>query len=763
MSRYILLFSLMFSLSASGQLYEGNWATTQGTVTSELVSSVVGQTTITENPQGGSYILYHFTDSTTVNLDTGAYTFYPVNPFLNNTGNLLCKVNENGVFTYAKFFPAGHQNNGMVAKNDGSLLLIGSSSGIRDLDPGPGDVSVNGTNVGSWIVELDPDGNYVSHIFTEGGADFEAVSIDSDEQGNIYFLGAYADGSGVVDVDPGTGSAFVSTSDDAMVIIKYDSDLNFIWNKVFTIGSPSYTSSAKYAHFKIIDDAILVYGKFFEQMNFNPAGGTYLAAVEGSDGFIIKLDTDGNYLWSNHYASYPGAINSTVDVEDVTMDDGGNVYVGGIYNDSIDLDSSPNTVNVNGCVGCYKAFVQKLDSNGDHVWAYNNDGYDGSLTNLSDVRIALNSAQDHLLLNLNFTGTVDMNPHNPPGFPLTAIGASRIISHLDSAGNFVWAQPFLGGQTGEEMIVNDQTVTLIGNYGADVNFLTASSAQSFQGHGSWDIFMSQFEFELYDYGGIVYTEPVSESGNCDAVGHATIVGGHPPFQYQWLGQIDYDSISSIDSACYGIHSLLVIDSVEDSLTIEYYITDEFGYYDWSQGTNSDTVLVSAPNCNIDYNLPIDSAFITNFAFAYPVISGPGDYYFLTVNYFQSGISHLYTDTVLVNLATNPLFVVNVYCPTRASRYISTMKLSIGPETNLEEASKPPSIPWIFPNPSTDIFYVIGLDFDELRIVNSIGQIVYKNIQKTEGYDISELADGVYVVSLMIDNKIIESKKIVVMD
>lgn len=69
---------------------------------------------------------------------------------------------------------------------------------------------------------------------------------------------------------------------------------------------------------------------------------------------------------------------------------------------------------------------------------------------------------------------------------------------------------------------------------------------------------------------------------------------------------------------------------------------------------------------------------------------------------------------------------------------------------------------VFPNPASDLIQISGIDFDRIQIQNLLGQIVYSfDANSTEAINIESLEEGIYLVSVLNDTQILETKKLYV--
>ena len=113
-------------------------------------------------------------------------------------------------------------------------------------------------------------------------------------------------------------------------------------------------------------------GHFYGTADFDPGPGTFnlSAAVEGappygSDIFVSKLDSDGNFIWAKRMG---GSAEEWEEGNDIIVDVTGNVYITGVFYGTADFDPGPGTFNLTSA-GYRDTFVSKLDSAGDFVWA----------------------------------------------------------------------------------------------------------------------------------------------------------------------------------------------------------------------------------------------------------------------------------------------------------------------------------------------------------------------------------------------------------
>jgi len=289
----------------------------------------------------------------------------------------------------------------------------------------------------SFLISQDHSIEWVKQTTSSSGK--STKDIITDASGNVYVTGSFR---GTTDFDYGPGiSNLTSTGETDIFIQKFDSNGNSLWVKQiggidFDIGTSIDLDA---------NNNVYITGFFRDTLDFDPGPGIHiLEAADMSstpdDLFILKLDTDGNFIWVKHIGG-PGRERG----ERITIDPNGNVFTTGIFSSTVDFDPGPGVFNLttptSGGVwgGGSGTFVQKLDSNGDLIWA---KAYFGSGESI------VTDANGNSYITSRFVNTGDFDP-GPGVTNLTSQGDLDIaIVKLDSNGDFVWARRI--GGTGKE-------------------------------------------------------------------------------------------------------------------------------------------------------------------------------------------------------------------------------------------------------------------------------------------------------------------------
>lgn len=359
------LLLLLTGMNLQAQNPDVEWTTVMGGPSFDYVQS------ITTDASGNVYTTGQFLDTVDFDLGVGI-----ANLISNRSGAMFVqKLDANGALIWAKQMVGNNDvyANSIVTDRSENIYTIGQFYGTIDFDPGVGTTnltSISSTDI--FIQKLDSDGNliWVNQIEESGTGSDRGHSIIIDISGNICATGYF---SGTADFDPGVGITNLTSNGQSDIFIqKLDTDGNLLWVKQIGGTSNDYGES-------ITTDMIgNVYttGKFYGTVDFDPGIGiTSLTSNGGHDAFIQKLDTDGRLLWVKKI----GGTSSRTDlVEAITTDGSGNVYTTGYFWDTKDFDPGIGVTNLisNETEGA-EIFIQKLDPDGDLLWAKQMGGNSG--------------------------------------------------------------------------------------------------------------------------------------------------------------------------------------------------------------------------------------------------------------------------------------------------------------------------------------------------------------------------------------------------
>jgi hypothetical protein len=379
---------------------------------------------------GNVYTVGLFED--TVDFDPGAGIY---NLITNNTiyrDAFIQKLDSNGNFVWAKKIGGIYNTSiySVTLDRNGNIFLAGLFQGTTDFDPGA--ATFNLTATGStccpddvFILKLDANGNFI-WAKKIGGTDNDIVySISSDATGNVYYSGYF---KGTADFDPGAAVFNLTSAGDFDIFIsKLDNNGNFLWAK--RVGG----TLADQAISSYTDNSgnIYITGEFFSTtVDFDPGAAIFNLTSTGSgDVFVMKLDANGNFNWARKM----GGTGSDKGFS-ITKDTFGNIYTTGHFTGAVDFDPGPNTFTLTP-FGSRDIFIQKLDANGNFIWAKQMGG-SGSVGNSRSITTDIFG---NIYLTGSFQNTIDFNP-GAGIFNLTSAATfDAFIEKLDNNGNFIWA------------------------------------------------------------------------------------------------------------------------------------------------------------------------------------------------------------------------------------------------------------------------------------------------------------------------------------
>ncbi|MFI5172055.1 MAG: T9SS type A sorting domain-containing protein [Chitinophagales bacterium] len=248
----------------------------------------------------------------------------------------ILKLDKDLNFIWAKNFGSdefGDSGYSIFIDDSQNILVTGYYTDTVDFDPGP-DVYLL-TPFGSdyehntFILKLDKDGNFILAKAMGGRLYDCGYSIIADHAENIYTCGYFND---TADFDPGPDIYnLVSFNEDQDIFVcKLSSGGDFIWAKRFG------GEFIEYAFAIVADDTgnIYITGEYWETVDFDPGPGVYeLTDENGSNAFIVKLNSDGEFLWVKEIEN-----GKYDDGRDLCLDNTGAIYWTGSFGQTADFD-----------------------------------------------------------------------------------------------------------------------------------------------------------------------------------------------------------------------------------------------------------------------------------------------------------------------------------------------------------------------------------------------------------------------------------------
>lgn len=314
---------------------------------------------------------------------------------------------------------------------NGNVYTIGYFQGPAvDFDPGPaGNFLVGNGGYDIFILKVNANG-YFQWVKAIGAAQNDVpLSLALDQNGNILVTGHFF---GPTDFDPGAGvTTLTSNGARDIFVLKLDPNGNFLWAKSMGGTGDDFGNA-------IATDAngnVYTTGEFNGTADFDPGAGTTNLTSSGNvDVFIQKLDANGNFQWATNI----GGVNPDRGFG-ITTDATGNVYTTGLFVGTVDFDPGAGALNLTSTQ--LDAFIQKLDANGNLVWAKSMGGSSWDVGQSISI-----DAGGNVLTTGYFSTTADFDPGAGVANITSSGGRDIFIQKLDVDGNFIWVKK-MGGSS----------------------------------------------------------------------------------------------------------------------------------------------------------------------------------------------------------------------------------------------------------------------------------------------------------------------------
>tara|TARA_R110002049_G_scaffold39374_10_gene121253 strand:+ start:182 stop:1903 length:1722 start_codon:yes stop_codon:yes gene_type:complete len=206
------------------------------------------------------------------------------------------------------------------------------------------------------------------------------LSVATDNNDNTYTTGYFAETS-TFDTVTLSGLGFFNG-----FVTKTDSAGNVLWAK--SLAQPNDSDIDPY-HSVIpksisvdLNGNVIIVGYFDAgEFDANPGSGEYILSSTNYEMFIVKLDTNGNFIWATSFGATDDSFES---ITDVGTDSNGDIYVTGYFNSTISIAHAAGTSSITSS-GYSDIFVLKYASDGYYVWMYSAGGTDFDLGMSIDV------------------------------------------------------------------------------------------------------------------------------------------------------------------------------------------------------------------------------------------------------------------------------------------------------------------------------------------------------------------------------------------
>lgn len=320
----------------------------------------------------------------------------------------VARFDANGIATAAVLVPTPTltSNIGLTLRTTTEdEVLVGSMfRNTADFDPGP-DVHALSTDLpfqsDFYLLKLNNDLQFQWVVGTEqsdAGAAWP-YAIELDATGNIYCGGACVSG---VDFDPtaDTASYVYNGGESDSFISKYAPDGSFLWATSFGSNARDRVASIAVEP----EGTTYVTGTFLGEGDFDGGSGeTILQADVNGEGFLLKLRSDGQFVWGHNVGQFPLSTGTFTNSEALALS-ANTLLIGGRFNNTVDFDPGPGVDTVTTLNGA--AFIIGSDTSGALIDRWILDGPGLALV----YDIAVNDVNEMACSGYIFGQSVDMDP-----------------------------------------------------------------------------------------------------------------------------------------------------------------------------------------------------------------------------------------------------------------------------------------------------------------------------------------------------------------
>ena len=388
-----------------------------------------------------------------------------------NFYNAVCTDLSNNVYAGGVF----NRDTSQIYNADGTLFtsLSNISTNVSETTRMGIIVKYNNVGTGEWAIKL---GGIVGGTPSNPGTPHNPVfNMYTDLNNNLYVSGRFEGGDMIIYNANGTIAKTVTLTQNIpyltnLYLIKYNTNGVFQW--VIKMGGTDTMIGQTFISSVIVDKNSNVYIAGYHRntnlyvYNNNNTIVATIANTTGTqteNGFVIKIDTNGNYIWSTKTSHL-------TELHSICSDTNNNVYIVGGFQSPLTIYNSSNTIAAtltNPATGAQIGYVIKYDSSGNYLWSAKMGGnfareynvYDGATTVVTDLN------NNVYIGGYFFNDSVDIyNSSNTLSSTLTNTKESRcrngFVVKYDTNGTFLWATKvgglvaYTSGNTPTDIITN---------------------------------------------------------------------------------------------------------------------------------------------------------------------------------------------------------------------------------------------------------------------------------------------------------------------
>lgn len=352
-----------------------------------------------------------------------------------NNDVFVCKTDKKDSLLWA--FGFGGRNNDVIREiivdDSSNVYIIGYFSDTVDFDPSSKKFEIIASGTDGYFAKYDKDGNFLWVKILDGVLYDGAI----DKNGNLLISGL---SSYRADLAPGKGTYLVQYKRPSTFVATYNNAGHFKSALIFE--ADDYSSSARPGKIALNDSGhVFIAGWFFGEIDFDPSTSNNVKVSSGNDdAFIAKYNLGNKTLeWvktiNSKYFNYALAFD---------LDQFGNLIIGGIFDDKIDLNPGKGT-HIKSAVGTSArrcdVFVLSLSPKGYYNWGFTigdegRDGIEELIVDTNGYFYAIGS----------YNGQVDFNPLVTPLTKKSGKYSSGFVAKYSLKGEARWVSSLKGNK-----------------------------------------------------------------------------------------------------------------------------------------------------------------------------------------------------------------------------------------------------------------------------------------------------------------------------
>ncbi len=283
----------------------------------------------------------------------------------------------------------------------------------------------------------------------------------------------------------------------------------------------------------VVTDAsgnIYVAGSYSGIADFDP--GPAALNVRGSGGtdiFLAKYRSDGSL---DFVKSIGYTLNE--DVNNISIDAAGNIYICGLFSGSVDFDPGPGVATLTTVSSSQDIFIAKYDALGNYVYARALSSNSGK--QCFDVAV---DASGYVCITGDFQNTLDFDP-GPGTANLTSAGnTDMFVARYDVNGNYVYAIRMGAASTDEGYSIAvdaSGNAYVTGYYRGTVDFDPGAGTATLPNSVNTDMFLAAYDVN----GNYLFAKNLSGTGNEEGNSIALDASSNIYLTGTFSGTVDFD-------------------------------------------------------------------------------------------------------------------------------------------------------------------------------------------------------------------------------